>query len=62
VFPGAIVEVAHDDPHTGTVIVREPAIEATVTATAALPLGADVQVRLVQADPVSRVTRFEWAG
>jgi exoribonuclease R len=62
VFPGAIVEVAHDDPHKGTVIVREPAIEATVTATAALPLGADVQVRLVQADPVSRVTRFEWAG
>jgi hypothetical protein len=53
---------AHVDPHTGTVIVREPAIEATVTATAALPLGADVQVRLVQADPVSRVTRFEWAG
>jgi exoribonuclease R len=62
VFRGAIVEVAHDDPHTGRVIVREPAIEATVTATAALPLGADVQVRLVQADPISRVTRFEWAG
>ncbi|GAA0253405.1 RNB domain-containing ribonuclease [Rhodanobacter caeni] len=62
VFPGAIVEVAHDDPRKGTVIVREPAIEATVSSTATLPLGADVQVNLVQADPVSRTTRFEWVG
>jgi exoribonuclease R len=62
VFPGAIVEVAHDDPHKGTVIVREPAIEATVSAMAELPLGADVEVSLVEADPVRRATRFEWAG
>jgi len=62
VFAGAIVEVAHDDPRKGTVIVREPAIEATVSAMAELPLGADVEVSLVEADPVRRATRFEWAG
>lgn len=58
VFPGAIVEVARDDPRKGTVIVREPAIEASVSGSAALPLGADVRVSLVEADPVRRVTRF----
>ena len=58
VFPGAIVEVARDDPRKGTVIVREPAIEAGVSGSAALPLGADVRVSLVEADPVRRVTRF----
>jgi len=59
VFRGAIVEVAHDDPRKGTVVVREPAVEAGVSAAAALPLGADVTVKLVEADPVKRVTRFE---
>jgi exoribonuclease R len=58
VFPGAIVEVDHEDPHRGTVIVREPAIEAGVSGADALPLGADVKVSLVEADPVRRVTRF----
>jgi len=58
VFPGAIVEVAHDDPRKGTVIVREPAIEAGVSGVDALPLGADVEVSLVEADPATRVTRF----
>ena len=59
VFPGAIVELARDDPRKGKVIVREPAIEASVSGSAALPLGADVKVSLVEADPLSRVTRFE---
>ncbi|HUH54313.1 MAG TPA: RNB domain-containing ribonuclease [Rhodanobacter sp.] len=58
VFPGAVVEVDHEDPHKGTVIVREPAIEAGVSGADALPLGADVEVSLVEADPVRRVTRF----
>jgi hypothetical protein len=61
VFDGAIVEVDHDKPDKGTVIVREPAIEASVTGTSSLPLGADVKVTLVEADPVRRVTRFELA-
>ncbi|MGH8157829.1 MAG: RNB domain-containing ribonuclease [Rhodanobacter sp.] len=60
-FAGAIVEVASNDPKKGVVIVRDPAIEASVSGTSALPLGADVQVRLVEADPVRRTTRFELA-
>lgn len=59
VFAGAIVEVAHGDPHKGTVIVRDPAIDASVCGDAVLPLGADVKVTLVEADPARRVTRFE---
>ncbi|KZC16076.1 ribonuclease II [Rhodanobacter sp. FW510-R12] len=62
VFDGAIVEVAHDDPDKGTVIVREPAIEAGISGTSSLPLGADVKVTLVEADPGTRVTRFALAG
>jgi exoribonuclease R len=44
------------------VIVRDPAIEASVSSTSSLPLGADVKVKLVEADPVKRSTRFELAG
>jgi len=62
VFNGAIVEVARDDPGKGTVIVRDPAVEAGVSGSANLPLGADVRVSLVEADPIRRVTRFELAG
>ncbi len=62
VFDGAIVEVADDDPGKGTVIVRDPAVEASVSGTASLSLGADVRVSLVEADPIRRVTRFELAG
>jgi exoribonuclease R len=62
VFDGAIVEVARDDPARGVVIVRDPAVEAGVTGGRSLPLGADVKVSLVEADPLRRVTRFELAG
>ena len=61
-FAGAIVEVVSGEPRKGVVIVRDPAIEAGVSSASALPLGADVQVRLVEADPVRRTTRFELAG
>ncbi|WP_449429253.1 RNB domain-containing ribonuclease [Rhodanobacter umsongensis] len=60
-FAGAIVEVASGDPGKGVVIVRDPAIEASVSGASALPLGADVKVRLVEADPATRTTRFELA-
>ncbi len=60
-FAGAIVEVANGDPAKGVVIVRDPAIEASVSGTSALRLGAEVRVTLVEADPVKRVTRFELA-
>jgi exoribonuclease R len=59
-FDGAIVEVAAD-ASKGVVMLREPAVEAGVTSTSTLPLGADVKVTLVEADPVKRVTRFALA-
>jgi exoribonuclease R len=61
-FEGAVVEVSSKDPRNGIVIVRDPAVEAAVGAAAALPLGADVRVKLVEADPSRRVTRFELTG
>jgi exoribonuclease R len=61
IFAGAIVEVAPNDPRKGVVIVREPAIEASVSSASALPLGTHVKVKLVEADPAKRTTRFELA-
>jgi exoribonuclease R len=61
-FDGTIVEVSRNDPARGTVIVRDPAVEASVSGTSALTLGADVSVRLTEADPLKRVTRFELAS
>lgn len=61
-FAGAIVEVAANAPTKGVVIVRDPAIEANVSSASNLPLGAEVRVKLVEADPVKRSTRFELAG
>ena len=40
-------------------MLRNPAIEARVTAAAPLPLGQQATVRLAEADPVKRVVRFE---
>lgn len=57
-FEGAIVELRRGDPRQGLVVLREPAIEAQVFATGALPLGEAVTVRLVEADPARRMTRF----
>jgi len=62
IFSGAIVERAPGDASRGVVMLRDPAIEASVSARVELPLGADVRVTLVQADPVRRITRFELAG
>ncbi len=60
-FDGAIVEVSASDPGKGRAMLRVPAIEASVTSTTPLPLGADVRLTLVEADPVKRVTRFALA-
>jgi hypothetical protein len=42
-------------------MVQRPAVEAGVTAADALPLGADVSLRLAEADPATRTVRFELA-
>lgn len=58
-FPGVVVQAEEDDPTRGAVVVQEPAVEATVTSARELPVGADVEVRLVEADPHTRSVRFE---
>ena len=58
-FTGSVVEV---DPehHRGTVVIREPAVEARVLGDG-LPLGHEVQVRLTRADPAAGKVTFELA-
>ncbi len=59
-FTGVIVDVDHDQPTTGSVVLQEPAVEAAVSsAGTALPLGEEVRVRLVEADLRSRQVRFD---
>ena len=62
-FRGAIVEIneAHGNGHEGVVMLRTPAIEARVNSPTPLPLGQEVAIRLVMADPVRRQVRFELA-
>lgn len=62
IFEGAIVEIDQKDPHQGEVMLREPAILARVASEHALPLGEEVRVRLVEADPGTRRIRFELVG
>jgi exoribonuclease R len=58
-FEGVVLEVEHDDERKGTVMVRDPAVEAPVVSTSPLPVGEDVTVTLVEADPSTRTVRFE---
>jgi exoribonuclease R len=59
-FAGMVVDVDDKDRTEGDVMVSDPAVEARVVATSGeLPLGQDVQVRLVEADPERRKVRFE---
>jgi exoribonuclease R len=57
-FEGVVVAVDDDDPQRGHVVVQDPAVEAPVVGTAALPLGTDVRVRLTEADVGKRSVRF----
>jgi exoribonuclease R len=60
-FPGVITDVDEKDPTRGKVTLQEPAVEARVSASGALPLGTEVMVRLAQADIDSRSVAFELA-
>jgi exoribonuclease R len=53
---------SNDAAHNGIVMLRDPAIEAPVASNAELPLGGEVAVKLVQADPARRTTRFLVVG
>ncbi|WP_413451937.1 RNB domain-containing ribonuclease [Georgenia phoenicis] len=57
-FRGVVVEVdENDDGVRGTVLIAEPAVEATVHAPE-LPLGEQVAVRLDEVDVPTRTVRF----
>jgi exoribonuclease R len=59
-FPAAIVDLDEKDPRTGSVVIKDPAVEAKVSSRdGALPLGEDVTVRLVEADTRTRRVGFE---
>jgi hypothetical protein len=53
-----VTEVEDDDARKGTVMVREPAVEARVSSTSPLPVGEDVTVTLDAADPATRRVHF----
>ena len=58
-FAAVVLESGDDRGHKGTVMLREPAVEAPVRSTAPLPVGEEVTVTLVEADPTTRRVRFE---
>ncbi len=58
-FAAMVVDVDERDPRRGQVMLRDPAVGARVEGPGPLPLGTDLVVRLVEADPVRRVVRFE---
>jgi exoribonuclease R len=59
-FTGVITDIDDKDAAKGLVMLRDPAVEAPVTSSSGkLPLGADVEVRLAEADPAKRAVRFE---
>jgi len=60
-FSAVVVSVDEQRPTRGTAMVRELGVEAPVTASAELPLGNDVRVRLVSADVTSRQVQLELA-
>jgi exoribonuclease R len=60
-FHGTVVEVDDDDRRRGTVVVREPAVEARLVDDGPLPLGEDADVVLAEADPGRRRVEFRLA-
>ncbi len=57
-FEGVVLEATHDDEREGTVMIREPAVEAPVASRSPLPVGEDVTVTLAEADAATRKVRF----
>jgi exoribonuclease R len=60
-FPGAVVDVEEKNPARGRVMIASPAVEARVQSASGrpLPLGTDVEVVLVSAEPEERRVLFE---
>jgi VacB/RNase II family 3'-5' exoribonuclease len=60
-FSAVVVEVDEKDKAKGDITIQDPAIEASVSGSSALPLGEEVSVELVRADPRSRSVEFTLA-
>jgi exoribonuclease R len=57
-FAGVVVDLDDKDERRGTVTLRDPAVEAPVAGGRDLPLGEDVRVTLVTAEPQTRTVEF----
>ncbi|CAM3800873.1 RNB domain-containing ribonuclease [Nocardioides zeicaulis] len=60
-FIAVVVDVEEKDASKGDITIQDPAVEASVSGTGELPLGEEVSVELVQADPASRSVEFRLA-
>jgi exoribonuclease R len=60
-FSAVVVEVEDKDASKGDITIQDPAIEASVSGSADLPLGEQVSVELVSADPRTRTVEFRLA-
>lgn len=60
-FSAVVVELDDKDKAKGDVTIEDPAIEARVSGDADLPLGEEVTVELVEADPATRTVVFRLA-
>ena len=58
-FSAVVVSVDEDDPTSGDLVVKDPAVEASVSSSRPLPLGSGVEARLAEADLTLRRVRFE---
>jgi VacB/RNase II family 3'-5' exoribonuclease len=60
-FDAVVVDLDEKDRRRGDITIQDPAIEATVTGSRDLPLGEEVSVELVEADPRTRKVGFRLA-
>lgn len=60
-FTAVVVDLDDKDKTKGDVTIQDPAIEATVTSSHELPLGDEVRVELVKADPRTRTVELRLA-
>src|SRR6478752_2488297 len=57
-FTAVVVDLDEKSKQKGDITIQDPAIEAPVTSTSDLPLGEEVSVELVAADPKTRTVEF----
>lgn len=58
-FTAVVVDVDERKPSRGRVTLAAPAVEADVSSSGTVPLGEEITVKLVEADPLKRRVTFE---